>query len=111
MHSYALRTLEEIQKDETSARSVFTDLWRTLRSANKNKRKRLAWAFERISESTAAELEQLVGEAGVTLTSLDRLDDIQGNLHKLILLEKKDVDKGGEELVRRRQRLCVWLLF
>ena len=70
-------------------------------TANKNKRKRLAWAFERTSESTAAQLERLVTEAEVTLTSLNRLDAIQDTLHELILLEKKGVDKEGEELVRR----------
>ena len=40
-------------------------------------------------------------EAEVTLTSLNRLDAIQDTLHELILLEKKGVDKEGEELVRR----------
>jgi hypothetical protein len=103
--SHALKTLEEIQRDEKSSDSALTDLAkqaiRYVSGGKKRKRKELAWTFERTSESTAAQLERLVTEAEVALTSLNRLDAIQDTLHELILLEKKGVDRGADELVRR----------
>lgn len=102
--SHALKILEEIQRDEKQTDSVLHDLVTRavhyVSSGNKKKRKKLAWTFERTSESTAAQLERLVTEAEVALTSLNRLDAMQDTLHELILLEKKGVDRGREELVR-----------
>lgn len=63
-------------------------------------REELAAIFDKTSEDTAKQLQQLLAEADVVLQLLNNLDTAQEMLHENVLDEKKVIDDNHDELVR-----------